>query len=305
MTRASWIAAYLGGALLLAHGQQVTQQLTPEERTVAELASSFVDAYNNGEAKALASMFAADAEWIADDATVTKGRDGIEELFRKIFSENNGRKPDLAVESARALTPEMLVERGVSTVVDKDGTTNAGSYSAVHVKKNGHWLIAQLTEMAAPPAGGTAAQLQALAWLVGSWVEKSPSVEVRETVKWTANRTFLTRSYTLKRPDVETAQGTEVIGWDPAIEKVRSWAFDSDGGFSESTWTRDGNRWLILVKATLPDGRQGTAQHTLTYVNIDMHTWSSASRQVADELLPNIDPIEIVQSRQLLQQSLC
>ncbi len=83
----------------------------------------------------------------------------------------------------------------------------------------------------------------------------------------------------------------------PSIEKVRSWAFDSDGGFSESTWTRDGNRWLILVKATLPDGRQGTAQHTLTYVNNDLHTWSSASRHVAGELLPNIDPIEIVRSK--------
>ena len=296
MTCSSWIAVCLGGALLLAHGQEVTHQLTPEERTVVELASSFVDAYNNGEAKALAPMFADDAEWIADDGTVTKGRGGIEELFRKILAENNGRKLDLAVESARSLTPEILVERGVSTVVDKDGTTSVGSYSAVRVK-NGHWLIAQLTEMGGPPAGGTATQLQALAWLVGSWVEKSPSVEVRETVKWTANRTFLTRSYTLNRADAETAQGTAVIGWDPSIEKVRSWAFDSDGGFSESTWTRDGNRWLILVKATLPDGRQGTAQHTLTYVNNDLHTWSSASRHVAGELLPNIDPIEIVRSK--------
>lgn len=214
MICSSWIAVCLGGALLLAHGQEVTHQLTPEERTVVELASSFVDAYNNGEAKALAPMFADDAEWIADDGTVTKGRGGIEELFRKILAENNGRKLDLAVESARSLTPEILVERGVSTVVDKDGTTSVGSYSAVRVK-NGHWLIAQLTEMGGPPAGGTATQLQALAWLVGSWVEKSPSVEVRETVKWTANRTFLTRSYALNRADAETAQGTEVIGWDP------------------------------------------------------------------------------------------
>jgi hypothetical protein len=200
------------------------------------------------------------------------------------------------VESARPVTPEVLLETGVSTLVENDGTTTSGGYSAVHVNKDGHWLVAQLTETGVP-SGGAANELHALAWLVGSWVEKSPGVEVRENVEWTANRKFLTRSYTLKRADAELAQGTEVIGWDPAMGKVRSWAFDSDGGFSESTWTRDGNRWIILVKATVPDGRQASAQHTLTYMDGDRHTWSSANRQIAGELLPNIDPIEIVRSK--------
>ena len=290
------IAACLGGALMLAYGEETSNLLTPEEKTVTQLANDFADAYNNGDAKALAEMFTTDAEWIADDGNVTQGQSAIEELFREVFSASKGRKLDLAVESARSLTPEVLLEKGVSTLVDNDGTTTSGGYSAVHVKKNGHWLVAQLTETGAP-SGSAANELQALEWLVGSWVEKSPDVEVRENVEWTANRTFLTRSYTLKRKDAEMAQGTEIIGWDPATGKVRSWAFDSDGGFSESTWTRDGNRWLILVKATLPDGRQGSAQHTLTYLDNDRHTWSSASRQIAGELLPNIDPIEIVRSK--------
>jgi uncharacterized protein (TIGR02246 family) len=264
-TLALCIAVSLGGALMLSYGEEVSNLFTPEERTATQLANDFAAAYNNGDAKALAEMFTTDAEWIADDGNVTKGRADIEELFRKIFSANKGRKLELTVESARPVTPEVLLETGVSTLEENNGTTTSGGYSAVHVNKDGHWLVAQLTETGVH-WGGAANELHALAWLVGSWVEKSPGVEVRENVEWTANRKFLTRSYTLKRADAELAQGTEVIGWDPAMGKVRSWAFDSDGGFSESTWTRDGNRWIILVKATVPDGRQASAQHTLTYM---------------------------------------
>ncbi len=235
-TLALCIAACLGGALMLSYGKEASNLLTPEERTVTQLANDFADAYNNGDAKALAEMFTTDAEWIADDGSVTNGRADIEEVFRKVFSANKGRKLELAVESARSLTSEVLLEPGVSTLVENDGTTISGGYSAVHVKQNGNWLVAQLTATGAP-SGNAANELQAFEWLVGSWVEKSPDVEVRENVEWTANRTFLTRSYTLKRKDAEMVQGTEIIGWDPAMGKVRSWAFDSDGGFRLSANT--------------------------------------------------------------------
>ena len=29
---------------------------------------------------------------------------------------------------------------------------------------------------------------------------------------------------------------TQRIGWDPAAKQIRSWEFDSEGGFGEGTW---------------------------------------------------------------------
>jgi hypothetical protein len=56
MTRSSWVAACLGGVLILPQGQELSHQPTPQESTVAELADGFVDPYNDGDAKALAAM---------------------------------------------------------------------------------------------------------------------------------------------------------------------------------------------------------------------------------------------------------
>jgi hypothetical protein len=47
----------------------------------------------------------------------------------------------------------------------------------------------------------------------------------------------------------------------------------------------------------LPDGSQATAQHTMTQIDPDHYTWSSANRESDGELLPNIEPITIVRSK--------
>ena len=273
------------------------RELTAEEKVIADKANAYVAAHNKGDAKALAAFFAEDAEWVDEDGAVLKGRAQIEAALKAALAGSKGRKLDLEVESARALTPDVLVEMGTSTVTEADGKNAVNSYTAVHVKKGNDWLISQLTETGASLAGSGALKLRELEWLVGSWVDKSPGVEVKARVDWTASHTFLTRSFSVHRDGSESHSGTEIIGFDPALGKVRSWVFESDGTIAENVWTQDGPRWLIQAKATLPDGRKATAQHTLTSVNKDKHTWSSANREVDGELLPNIDPIEIVRAR--------
>lgn len=106
-----------------------------------------------------------------------------------------------------------------------------------------------------------------------------------------------TRAFTVKRSDGRTDEGTEVIGWDPSIGKIRSWIFEADGGFSENVWTQDGPRWLVQARTVLPDGGQATAQHTVTKIDNDKFTWSSANRELDGELLPNIEAVTIVRSK--------
>ena len=36
-----------------------------------------------------------------------------------------------------------------------------------------------------------------------------------------------------------------MIGKDAASEGLRSWTFESEGGFGEATWSRDGKKWVL------------------------------------------------------------
>jgi hypothetical protein len=51
--------------------------------------------------------------------------------------------------------------------------------------------------------------------------------------------------FKVKGSDQSETDGWEIIGWDPDRQQIRSWIFDSNGGFGESTWANDGEHWLI------------------------------------------------------------
>lgn len=88
--------------------------------------------------------------------------------------------------------------------------------------------------------------------------------------------------------------GMQVIAWDAAQGTIRSWTYDSDGGFGEDNWSQSGNRYTIRAKYTLPDGGTASAVNVLTYVNDDKCTWSSVSREIDGELQPDINEIVLV-----------
>ena len=54
------------------------------------------------------------------------------------------------------------------------------------------------------------------------------------------------------------------IGWDPLTKQIKSWVFDSEGGYGDEFWTRKGNQWVIKSTGVLPDGRTASATHVLT-----------------------------------------
>ena len=48
------------------------------------------------------------------------------------------------------LGPEVVLEKGSTTVTAKDGDTSSALYTAIHVKKDGKWKINQLIESPLP-----------------------------------------------------------------------------------------------------------------------------------------------------------
>ena len=82
-------------------------------------------------------------------------------------------------------------------------------------------------------------------------------------------------------------QGTERIGWDPVAKHVRSWIFDSEGGFGERHWSYVDDTWLITSKGTRPDGDIMTATNQLTRLSQDRMRLASVDRIIGNERMPN------------------
>jgi hypothetical protein len=86
----------------------------------------------------------------------------------------------------------------------------------------------------------------------------------------------------------------QVIAWDPANETIRSWTFDSNGGFGEDNWTQSGNRYTIRARYTLPDGGIASALNIFTFVDDNTCTWRSVSREIDGELQPDTEEVVLV-----------
>ena len=89
--------------------------------------------------------------------------------------------------------------------------------------------------------------------------------------------------------------GMQVIGWDPAAKTIRSWTFDSDGGFDRGTWTQKKDRWFIRNEGVLADGQKGLDGSTIMKkVDENSFTWQTIERTAGGELLPSIPEVLVV-----------
>jgi uncharacterized protein (TIGR02246 family) len=256
-----------------------------------------VAAYNKGDAAAVAALFAVDAEWISNEGVQTSGRAAIEVLLKSVFADSKGRTIALGIEAARRITDDVFSVRGEATVSDPDGSSAVNEFTAVHVKRDGKWAITEFTELDDESAPSPATFLQDLAWFAGSWKSTEPD-GMKCTVEWSPSGSFLIRTFSIPGAEGDEArEGTEIIGWDAEQEQIRSWVFESDGSFTERTWTPDGDRWLVLSRTVLPDGEVGSEEITVSKVDDDKVSWSIASRSLGGETLPNIGPVTIVRDK--------
>jgi uncharacterized protein (TIGR02246 family) len=284
----------ISAALATASHAETTPQNSPEKTAVMAIDRAFEAAYAKADAKAVADFFTEDAHYTSDDGRTFDGRSAIEENVRAAFAKNSGAKLAIMLDSVRLLAPDVLLERGSTTVTAKDGETNGALYTAVYVKKDAKWKISQLVET--PQPGLTAHdQLSELGWLVGDWedADKGDKLSVRSQYSWARGANFLTRNVTVKRGTETTLEGWQIIGWDPIEGSIRSWTFDNEGGFSEGRWTREGNRWLQREMGVTPDGSRTAADNTFSKLSNDRFTWESNNRTLNGLPQPSIGRIEI------------
>lgn len=122
-------------------------QQTAEKEAIFNNAKAFVDAFEKGDAKAVAAFWAEDGDYMDLDGRELQGRPAIEEAFKEFFKENKGLKLRIDVKSVRFVTPDLVIEDGTSSVIPPDGSPpNQGRYTNVHVKKGGQWVLQSVRE---------------------------------------------------------------------------------------------------------------------------------------------------------------
>jgi len=255
---------------------------------------SYVAAFNAGDAKSLANHWSLEAEYVLPTGEKLQGRQQLEADFAEYFKQVKNAKLELGETNISVLSPHVAVETGVAWVTGPDQEPRGTEYKAVHVKTPEGWKIDSLTEQelpVAPPSHHE--QLQSLEWMVGTWVDSDENSSIETTCRWTANQNFLVRSFKVYVQDRVDFEGTQIIGWDPDKSAIRSWLFDSDGGFGVGHWSEAENRWTVRTLSVLPDGKRASA--TQIYDKIDDNTlqFRSLGRQIDGELVPDIDPVTI------------
>lgn len=288
------LTVLLVAAAFAAETPEQSTPLSADEQAVRLVADAFVKAYNAGDAKALAALFVADGEIVNDAGESRQGQAAIEQAFGEFFRTHAKAKIAVSTESVRVLSPTMAVEDGDSTVTSSSGKTiERNRYMVVYAKQDGQWKMATARDLPAESASA-AEELKDLKWLVGNWVDQTSGATVMTSYRSAEDGRAILSDFHVKVGGKPTMTGTQRIAWDPSIGKLRSWVYDSEGGFAEGVWTCDGDRWIVKLNGVSHDGRFSSATNILTHVAKNRMTWQSRDRVVGDVVMPNVDPVVVV-----------
>jgi uncharacterized protein (TIGR02246 family) len=288
-----WTAAILAWGLAAAVGAESDRQAA-DEAAIRKAVEAYVAAFNRGDAKALAALWSPDAVYTNRlTGEQVAGRAEIEKQFTGILSEAKGIKIESKTESIRFISPNVAVEDGKAKVIRPGEAPEESEYNAVYVKRDGQWLLDRVSEEDVPVVPSHYEQLKDLEWMIGRWVDQDDSATVVTECNWTKNNNFIVRSFTVQIRDRIDMAGMQVIGWDASTKQIRSWTFDSDGGFGQATWKKKDNRWYIQQGGVLPDGRKTSAVNIITRLDDSTCTLQSINRTAGGDLLPNIDEVKI------------
>jgi uncharacterized protein (TIGR02246 family) len=271
------------------------EEFTADRAAIGKATQSYVAAFNARDPKALAAHWSPEGVYISrltgDKVT---GRPALEKEFAALFARQKDAQLRVTVKSVDFVSPNVALEQGTATVLNPADEPTRSDYSAVHVKRDGAWLIDRVSEETIRVAPSHYEQLKDLDWMVGEWVDRAGEDVVTTECHWSRNKNHLIRSFTVSVAGAIDMAGMQIIGWDPAQKQIRSWVFDSDGGFVEGRWQQSGDQWTVSSTATLPDGKQASFSSIFKPLDRDSFTWQKVNRVVDGQIQPNLDEIVIV-----------
>jgi uncharacterized protein (TIGR02246 family) len=270
-----------------------------ETQEVRHLLADMEEAFSKGDAKAMAACWTPTGDFASSVGGRIEGRENIEKVFQLSLLRAKNATLKMHLLSLRVVNQGLAVADVVSEMkpapVGQSGIAHA---TVVLVNSDKHWLIESAHETAVR-ATPVIDPLKDLEWLVGTWTTEGGAtpdgIKVQSTCDWAANHSFLIRKFSASGGPLSHA-GTEVIGWDPRTQRIRSWVFDSTGGFGENLWIRDGKRWLVKYSGTKADGSELSVTNIVTPVDADTIAVQSKDRIIDNRPQPDVP--EITMKRQ-------
>jgi uncharacterized protein (TIGR02246 family) len=266
--------------------------------TFAPWLQEYQTAFAAGDSAALGKLWAADAVWTDANGVKVVGREAIQGDLATFFAENPGAKLVGSIDEAKELAPGVLAIEGKTQVVAASPVASLSepqpvTFSAIAVKQQDKWVLSRVHELPVVQPSSPKQALSELEFLVGTWQDDMTEATVTTQVRWSDSEAFLIRSFTIQVADNAPLRGTEIIGWDPTNQQIRSWRFDSDGSFGSGTWSRDGDSWLGRMQQTFVDGGQASSLQVVRSVDPDTLEVATVGLEIDGIPQPASDPVRV------------
>jgi len=283
----------------LLHSEENTPEnssaASADKQAIRKSADDFVAAFNRRDAKALASHWTEDGEYINENGQRFQGRASIAEEYDKFFAAHPEVKLKLTIDSVRMISPTTAVEDGRASLEPLPaGAPGTSRYTAIHLKQDGQWRLASVRDSRVE-VGSTYGHLADLAWLIGDWTTEHAGTQADVEVRWAAQKSYIQLIYSVTRDGQPVSSSTEMIGWDPIDGRIKSWSFTSQGGRAIGVWTPHDTGWLIASEGVSGDGKRTLAINIWTRLAGDALGWTSVRRSVDDVAID--DAREVVLKR--------
>jgi uncharacterized protein (TIGR02246 family) len=263
-----------------------------DDQAIRDATDAYVAAFNKGDVDAVVAMWADDAEYVDEAGKSTKGKTALTAMFKNAFNENKNFKVQIKTGAIHFLKLDVAMQDGVATLTQPNGDTENSPFSAAWVKKDGKWqlqLVRELSNEEVAAKDNGEAQLKNLAWLIGNWSYEEKETKTSVSAQWIKGGHFLKLDYSVVSGSEERLSLTQIIGWDPAQEKLHSWVFDSRGGFGEGLWNRDGKTWTVDIVGITMGGLRGSGTNKWTLINDDSFSFHGIGRVLDGQPLPDVD----------------
>jgi uncharacterized protein (TIGR02246 family) len=290
--------------VVLGNGLTAAQDITatgPDRQSdrlaIDKLTKELIQAFDRRDTAAIAAHWTDEGEFIRNDGEPIRGRAEIEKGYAEFFKTLKG-KPKLEIQSdaVRFPTADMAVSEVTLRLRDNEGDMVASARQAFDlVRESGQWKVAIIREWDRDI--GLDVGLKELEWLIGTWQAVTKDREMTITYEWDENHAFIRGKFTVKEGAKVIESGTQMIGKDHVKGVIRSWDFQSDGGFVSGLWNRDGKKWSVDIHEVRPDGRELTA--TTIYVQVDANTvtWQAVNQVLSGAPLADTQPIKVTKQK--------
>jgi uncharacterized protein (TIGR02246 family) len=272
-----------------------TARQAEDAKALAALVATFTKAFNAGDAAAAAATFAEDALVVDEEGARTEGRAAIRDQLAASFAESPKSTIAIKVDALRFLGPDTALEEGQTTITPaKAGEApELSRFTVVYVKRDGQWLQSAVRDEDSHTLSAHD-RLKELEWLVGEWINESQDAVVHTTCKWAESGNFLIREFTMKTHGQPVLSGNQRIGWDPVRGQIKTWIFDTEGGFGEGYWSRNGDEWVIKAEGVRQDGKHASMTNILKRLGKDRASWQSVDRTLGGVAVPGVDEFTLV-----------